>query len=200
MVLGREIKKYDDYKDNYLEIFKYVITKKSSTQRFPDNEEFGLKVVQKDIYNFKSKLFLLEQLENYDNKERVDVENLISNKTLTIEHIMPQKLKPIWRKSLGSNYEKIQEKYLHTLGNITLTGYNSKLSNKSFIEKRDMEKGFKESRLFLNKSLHSLGCWTEKEIINRANGLRDRALKIWTFPNSEYQSAEDNLKTFLSLF
>jgi uncharacterized protein with ParB-like and HNH nuclease domain len=197
MVMGREIKKYNNYKECYVEIFKYIITRKKLTLRFPDDEEFGLKIVQKDIYNLKSKnkLFLLEQLENYDNKERVDVENLINN-TLTIEHIMPQKLTPAWRDSLGSNYEIIQKKYLHTLGNITLTGYNSKLSNKSFIEKRDMEKGFKQSRLFLNKALHNLEYWNETEIINRANYLKDRALKIWTFPSSEYQSEEDNLKIF----
>jgi hypothetical protein len=198
MVMGREIKKYNDFKEYYVEIFKYIITRKKLTGRFPDDEEFGLKIVQKDIYNFKSKnkLFLLEQLENFDNKERVDIENLISNNTLTIEHIMPQKLTPVWRESLGSNYEAIQEKYLHTLGNITLTGYNSNLSNKPFLEKRDMEKGFKESRLFLNKALHSLEYWNEEEIINRANYLKDRALKIWTFPNSEYQAEEDNLKIF----
>ena len=198
MVMGREIKKYNDFKEYYVEIFKYIITRKKLTGRFPDDEEFGLKIVQKDIYNFKSKnkLFLLEQLENFNNKERVDVENLISNNTLTIEHIMPQKLTPIWRESLGSDYEAIHEKYLHTLGNITLTGYNSKLSNKSFLEKRDMEKGFQESRLFLNKVLQILEYWGEDEIINRANYLKDRALKIWTFPNSEYQSEEDNLKIF----
>jgi hypothetical protein len=59
-----------------------------------------------------------------------------------------------------------------------------------------MEKGFKQSRLFLNKALHNLEYWNEKEIINRANYLKDRALKIWTFPSSEYQSEEDNLKIF----
>jgi hypothetical protein len=196
MVMGREIKKYPDFKGHYVDIFKYIITRKKLSQRFPDDEEFELKIVQKDIYNFKNKLFLLEQLENFDNKERVDVENLISNNTLTIEHIMPQKLTPVWRELLGSDYETIHKKYLHTLGNITLTGYNSKLSNKSFCDKRDMKKGFRESRLFLNKSLHNLESWNEKDIINRANYLKDRALKIWSFTNSNYQSEEDNLKIF----
>jgi hypothetical protein len=196
MVTGREIKKYNDFKEHYVEIFKYIITRKKLSQRFPDDEEFELKIVQKDIYNFKNKLFLLEQLENFDNNERVDVESLISNNTLTIEHIMPQKLTPTWRELLGSDYEAIHKKYLHTIGNITLTGYNSNLSNKPFCDKRDMENGFKNSRLFLNKELHSLEYWTEKEIINRASYLKDRALKIWTFPKSKYQSEEDNLKTF----
>ena len=81
---------------------------------------------------------------------------------MTIEHIMPQTLTPIWRKSLGETFDLIHEKYLNTIGNITLTGYNSKMSNKPFSEKRDMDKGFKESRLFLNKRL-SMCCRTDNE-------------------------------------
>ncbi len=198
MVLGREIKKYKKYKENYVEVFKRVITKKRYSQRFPDDEEFSNKIINKDIYNFqnKNKLFLLEQLENYDNKERVDVEDLVSTNELTIEHIMPQTLTPSWRDSLGKNYNIIKEKYLHTLGNISLTGYNSKLSNKTFPEKRDMEKGFKESKLFLNKMLHNLNEWNEKSIIQRAELLRDKSLKIWEYPVNNYISEEDEAKLF----
>ncbi len=198
MVLGREIKKYDDYKDEYLEIFKRVITQKRYSQRFPDNEEFITKIITKDIYNFKNKnkLFLLEQLENFENKERVDVENLVATNELTIEHIMPQTLTPIWKNNLGEDYNLVHEKYLNSLGNITLTGYNSKMSNKSFIEKRDMEKGFKESRLFLNKMLSEINEWDEVTIIERANLLKTKALRIWEYPESSYKAIEDNLKIF----
>ena len=198
MVLGREIKKYDDYKENYLDIFKRVITQKSHSQRFPDNEEFTSKIISKDIYNFKNKnkLFLLEQLENFDNKERVDVEKLVSTNELTIEHIMPQTLTPIWRESLGKTFDLIHEKYLNTIGNITLTGYNSKMSNKAFSEKRDMHNGFKESRLFLNKRLSFIEKWNEDTIIDRANFLKDKALNIWEYPESNYQVVVDDLKVF----
>jgi uncharacterized protein with ParB-like and HNH nuclease domain len=198
MVLGREIKKYDDFKENYVDIFKRVITQKRYSQRFPKNEEFVLKIITKDIYNFKNKnkLFLLEQLENFDNKERVDVENLVSTNELTIEHIMPQTLTPIWRETLGEKYNLIHEKYLNTLGNITLTGYNSKLSNKPFLEKRDMEKGFKESRLFLNKMLADLSLCDEQSIIDRAHFLKEKALDIWEYPRSNYQSVKDELNVF----
>jgi len=198
MILGKEIKKYDNYKDNYLEIFKYIITKKRLSQRFPDDEEFASKLVIKDVYNLKSKnrLFLLEQLENFNNKEKVDIENLLSSNILNIEHIMPQKLNAKWRESLGKNYETIYEKYLHTIGNITLTGYNSKMSNKSFLEKRDMENGFKDSRLYLNQNLKYLDTWNEVTITNRANNLKNRALEIWSYPKTSYQSQEDKEKTF----
>ncbi|WGK68885.1 DUF262 domain-containing protein [Candidatus Haliotispira prima] len=198
MVLGRRIKKYSDYKDNYVEIFKRVITLKKSYQRFPDDDEFSSKILIKDIYNFKNKnrLFLLEQLENFENKERVDVENLVSTNELTVEHIMPQTLSPAWRESLGEKHAEIKERYLNTIGNITLTGYNSEMSNKVFSEKRDMNKGFKESRLFLNNMLSTLSKWDESTIKQRANNLKDKALLIWKYPESNYKLVDDNTRLF----
>jgi hypothetical protein len=109
---------------------------------------------------------------------------------------MPQTINAKWRDALGVNYEAVHDRYLHTLGNITLTGYNSKMSNKPFIEKRDMEKGFKGSRLFLNKSLHEIEKWDEDSINNRAQLLKERAMKIWTYPIGSYESEEDKLKLF----
>ena len=198
MVMGREIKKYDDYSDNYFEIFKHVITEKRYSQRFPDDDEFFQKMLSKDIYNFqsKNKLFLLEQLENFENREKVNVEELISNNELTIEHIMPQTLTPSWREALGSNYEKIKDTYLNTIGNITLTGYNSSMSNKPFQEKRDMKNGYKESRLFLNRYISELTEWNESTIKARAKVLVKRSIEIWNYPVSEYRFSEDELKLY----
>ena len=198
MVLGRDIKKHNDYKNNYLEVFKMVITQKSQSGRFPDDKEFTSKILTKDIYNFKNKytIFLLEQLENFENKERVNIEELVSSKELTIEHIMPQTLSAEWKNSLGAECEEIYEEYLNSLGNITLTGYNSKMSNKSFIEKRDMTQGFKESRLFLNRMLSEFDKWDKDSIIKRAAMLKDKSLKIWKYPHSEYQSIENKLESF----
>lgn len=199
MILGKEIEKHKNYKENYFEIFKYILIKKDLNQRFPDDKEFQSKIVSKDVYNLKGKnrIYLLEQLENYNNKEKVKVEELISNNTLTIEHIMPQTLTPDWKKELGENWIEIHEEYLHTLGNMTLTAYNSEYSNRSFIEKRDMkEKGFKDSRLFLNKYLSTIEEWNKENIKKRAEELRDRALKIWKRPSTEYVPKKDVNKIF----
>jgi uncharacterized protein with ParB-like and HNH nuclease domain len=198
MVMARDIKKYEDYKDNYLEIFKYIITQKKLSQRFPNDEEFSERIVKKDIYNFQSKnrLFLLEQLENHNNKERVDVENLLDSNDLTIEHIMPQMLTSSWKKSLGADYEIIHQKYLHTIGNITLTGYNSEMKNKPFIEKKTMSNGFENSHLFLNQSLSKVNIWREEEMLDRANILKERALEIWTYPSSTYTPIKNIKKIF----
>ncbi|GAA7659295.1 hypothetical protein ckin65_14010 [Helicobacter pylori] len=91
---------------------------------------------------------------------------------------------------MGENFEAIHEKYLHTIGNLTLTGYNSEYRNNSFQEKRDMEKGFKQSSLQLNQSLKKLEPFGEKEIEKRANDLADRALKIWTYPKLDAETLE----------
>lgn len=103
---------------------------------------------------------------------------------------MPQTLTPEWQRDLGENFEAIHEKYLHTIGNLTLTGYNNKYSNKSFQEKRDMEKGFKQSSLKLNQGLKGLEVFGEKEIEKRASDLADWALEIWTYPKLEAETLE----------
>lgn len=198
MTLGRDIKKYNDYRENYVNIFKYILKNKKLSQRFPNDDEFAEKLVSRDIYNLKNKnkYHLLQSLESYENREKVDVINLISDNTLTIEHIMPQTLSTTWKKSLGDNHKVIYDKYINTLGNITLTGYNSSYSNKSFLEKKDMDKGFNESRLYLNSYLKTVDKWTENEIQERANKLKDRSLKIWKFPELEYTPQEDMLNLY----
>lgn len=91
---------------------------------------------------------------------------------------------------MGENFQEIHDKYLHTIGNLTLTGYNSEYGNKSFQEKRDMEKGFKDSPLRLNQGLRDLESFGEEEIKKRANDLADWALKIWTYPKLDAETLE----------
>ena len=198
MNLCKEIKKIPSYKDNYVDILKYVLLNKKSSQRFPNEEEFKVKFLECDVYSWKSKnkVFLLEQLENYDNNETVDIENLINDNKLSIEHIMPQTLTPSWKNALGDNFNEIHTKYLGTIGNLTLTGYNSKMSNRSFVEKRDMEKGFKESRLRLNKYLSEIDEWNEDTIKVRAEKLFSVAAKIWSYPVVDYSFEDENSNTF----
>ncbi len=103
---------------------------------------------------------------------------------------MPQKLTEEWKRDLGENFQAIHDKYLHTIGNLTLTGYNPEYSNKSFQEKQGMEKGFKDSPLRLNQGLRDLESFGEEEIKKRANDLADLALKIWTYPNLDAEMLE----------
>ncbi|GAA9883576.1 DUF262 and DUF1524 domain-containing protein [Helicobacter pylori] len=171
-------------KDEYFKSLKAHFCYLTNNQRFPNNDEFKNLFITIDFYKkFKKKTkCFLERLENFDRKERVPTNEY------TIEHIMPQKLEEEWERDLGENFQEIHNKYLHTIGNLTLTGYNQKYGNKSFQEKQGMEKGFKNSPLKLNQSLkESFG---EEEIKKRANDLADLALKIWTYPNLDAETLE----------
>ncbi|GAA6922853.1 hypothetical protein HpHUE2_12000 [Helicobacter pylori] len=173
-------------KDEYFKSLKAHFCYLTNNQRFPNNDEFKNLFITIDFYKkFKKKTkCFLERLENFDRKERVPTNEY------TIEHIMPQKLEEEWERDLGENFQEIHDKYLHTIGNLTLTGYNQEYSNNSFQEKQGMEKGFKDSPLRLNQSLRDLESFGEEEIKKRANDLADLALKIWTYPKLDAETLE----------
>ncbi|GAA9993334.1 DUF262 and DUF1524 domain-containing protein [Helicobacter pylori] len=174
-------------KDEYFKSLKAHFGYLTNNQRFPNNDEFKDRLITIDFYNkFKKKTkCFLERLENFD-----DTKEPVNTQKCTIEHIMPQELTEEWERDLGENFQEIHDKYLHTIGNLTLTGYNQEYSNKSFQEKRDMEKGFKDSPLRLNQGLRDLESFGEEEIKKRANDLADLALKIWTYPNLDAETLE----------
>jgi predicted transport protein len=165
-------------KDNYLESVQAAFLLKDSYRRFPKDDEFWYEFTMKDVYNLRLRSHLLDKLENYDRKERVEVDGY------TIEHVMPQNenLSAQWKKELGDEWERVHAEYLHTIGNLTLTGYNSELSDHPFKEKREMPGGFKDSPIRLNHSLAKLEYWNEEQINQRAIKLADLALKIWKAP------------------
>ncbi|MBH0277334.1 DUF262 domain-containing protein [Helicobacter pylori] len=171
-------------KDEYFKSLKAHFGYLTEKQRFPNNDEFKKLFITIDFYNFQKKKYFFERLENFDTKEPVNT------KECTIEHIMPQTLTEEWKRDLGGNFQAIHDKYLHTIGNLTLTGYNQEYSNNSFQEKRDMEKGFKQSPLRLNQGLKDLESFDEKQIEKRANVLADWALKIWTYPKLDAETLE----------
>ncbi len=175
-------------KDQYLEsIEAHFLSLEKTTGKFPKDSEFKDSLITIDFYKLKKikKIkYFLERLENFDTKEPVDTQKC------NTEHIMPQTLTLEWERDLGENFKAIHEKYLHTIGNLTLTGYNPEYSNKPFQEKRDMENGFKQSPLRLNQSLKDLESFGEKEIEKRASDLADWALKIWTYPILEAETLE----------
>ncbi|GAA6860583.1 DUF262 and DUF1524 domain-containing protein [Helicobacter pylori] len=171
-------------KNEYFKSLKAHFGYLTEKQRFPKNDEFKNLFITIDFYKFKKNRYFFERLENFDRKERVYTHEY------TTEHIMPKKLTEEWERDLGENFQEIHDKYLHTIGNLTLTGYNPEYSNKSFQEKQGMEKGFKDSPLRLNQSLRDLESFGEEEIKKRANDLADLALKIWTYPKLDAETLE----------
>ncbi len=171
-------------KDRYLESIQAHLLGLLSQQRFPDDEEFRRDIQTRDLYNFRSRSYWLRRLENHGRKERVAVEEY------TVEHILPQNenLSAKWREALGTEWKRVQKDWVHTLGNLTLTGYNSDYSDRSFDEKRDLEekgqpKGFKHSPLQLNAGLGQLEKWTEDAIKTRAKKLANMAVGVWKAPS-----------------
>ena len=162
-------------KNDYLNSIYAHFYSLPSYRRFPSNEEFRLAFETKDLYNIYSRAYWLRKMENFGKKELVAVENY------TIEHILPQNpnLSAEWKNDLGDNWEEIQAKYLHTLGNLTLTGYNSEYSDKPFKEKKSMKGGFLQSPLTLNEKVREAEVWNELAILERAAFLSKRAIEIW---------------------
>ena len=124
--------------------------------------------------------YLLEALENYYHKEPID----LNTANYTIEHIMPQNIEHnlSWQQMLGEDWQEVHSLYLHTLGNLTITGYNAEMSNKSFVEKVNGKSGFKHSHLKLSESIAQCDVWNKKAIQRRTNILTDIILKIWKYP------------------
>lgn len=188
---------------NYLYSIQKSLLQRSGVQRFPRNTETINAFKEKDVYNIKPKnrTYLLERLENFQNNEPVVIEG---NSDITIEHIFPQNPDPKWKIELGQDeYNSIKENYLNTIGNLTLSGNNGKLSNKSFVEKRDMnidgkEQGYKFSRLWLNRDIKEKSIWNKSEIEKRAETIADRFLKIWALPDVqiELETTNDEVNIF----
>ena len=171
--LGREVDKR-----NYVESFEAALALMRSYRRFPDNGEFTREMVIKDLYNFRSRSYWLRKLENHDRKECVRIEEY------TVEHVMPQNedLSPDWQAELGDDWKQVHARYLHTLGNLTLTGYNPELSDRPFRAKRDMKGGFADSPIRLNRGLAKLEHWNESTIQARAAELAELATQVWAYP------------------
>lgn len=162
-------------KKAYLESIKAHLLGLKSYRRFPSDEEFKRELVVRDLYNFRSRSYWLRRFENFERKERVLVDEY------TIEHIMPQNnnLSSKWKEELGNEWQRVHETWLHTIGNLTLTGYNSEYSDKPFNQKRDMEGGFKYSPLRLNDGLGSVDKWNENSLQIRADKLAKIASRVW---------------------
>lgn len=181
-VLPREIGDAEDIPKKILD----VLTKKVRTQSFPRNEEFRSQFINADLYSAKLAKYTLAMLENVLNsKEKVSLTEQIS-----IEHIMPQTLSSTWRAELGKNFEQIHAQWLHTIGNLTLSGSNSELGNKTFSEKKTV---FAQSNFALSRDIVSFASWRVEQILERANKLADMALQIWSLP-LEYNATSDNVE------
>lgn len=181
----------------YVDVLIYILLKKEQSSIFPRDEKMKSWFAERQIYKMPRPMrtFIIERMENRDSKEQHDIVKLLSEDKITIEHIMPQTLSEKWKVALGDDWERIHEQYLHTMANLTLTGYNSQYSNLPFVEKRDMEKGFNDSAFRLNNDVKTCDKWTEDELIQRQGTLFNVALKLWPMPSTSFKPVERELET-----
>lgn len=182
--------------DEYYDSIAKALLKKKGNARFPSNEDLKTALYDKDLYNIqpKNRNYLFEMLENYNNREYVDT----NNEFITIEHIFPQTPSEEWNSDISpEDYFQFKEKYLNTIGNLTLSGNNGSLGNKSFKKKKEMnvdgnEQGYIYSRLWLNTYLKSIDNWTIAAFQERQSIIYERFIKIWAIPNIKFENTDDS--------
>ncbi|MCD7946358.1 MAG: HNH endonuclease family protein [Clostridiales bacterium] len=187
--LNREILRYDNTANDYVNKMIYTLRSKKESGRFPDDREFTQALATKQVYQMrgKYKAYLFERFENYGTVETKDVYTHLDNNVYSIEHIMPQHLTPAWTEALGPNYAEIHATWLHRLANLTLTGYNPSLSNNSFSEKRDAkEGGYRASGLKMNQKIARKDSWGLPELEERSAEMTERAKTIWAYPKTDF--------------
>lgn len=186
--LHKSVLKQKKDADSYSSVMIFQLEEKKLSSVFPKDGDFINGFSSKNIYfmRAKNKAYIFERLENGYSKERNDVIKNIEDGTLTYEHIMPQTLSQGWREILGNEADRIHEQWLHTISNLTLTGYNSKYSNRSFHEKKTMTDGFTKSGIRLNHYIAQFDKWTENELKLRKAELEKMALEIWKYPTTNY--------------
>lgn len=180
----------------YLESIERSLAHRTGTQRFPRDAEVVVNLKDKDMYNTKARtrLYFFDRLENYQNNEYVDV----SAPGITTEHIFPQNPDAAWKSLIaGEEYDALRDKYLNTIGNLTLSGNNGKLGNKPFADKKTMndeggEQGYIYSRLWLNRDLKQYEEWGVAQVEERANRIAERFLKVWPAPTIEITATTDS--------
>lgn len=188
--LHREIMNYmSDYpKVNYADIFSYILVNRSGDFRIPKDTEIKSAVENNPFYTQKNIYvkYILSSVDDRSNESKLLKQMSEGEIPLTIEHIMPQTLNSEWKKELGSEYEQIHQQYLHTLPNLTLTGYNSKYSNNSFPTKKNLEFGFNDSPLIINQYLKKIDIWDLNAIQKRTRWWLEQINKIWPTPTTSF--------------
>lgn len=173
----------DEGELNYREAFEAILLGESGTpRRMPDDEAFRTALSTRDCYAFRRAHYLLTTLENsHHSKDPIDFTHGVH----TIEHIMPRNAlaHESWRNMLGDDCEAVYERNVNRLGNLTLTAYNSELSDASFEEKKErVVGGYGNEYLSLSSELHDAAAWGEQQIEQRTQRLADEAVRVWPYP------------------
>lgn len=194
----RVLRLKDSSTSSYYSVLTYLL--ENMQTKFPDNTEFAEKFGEKDMYHQRSNIrsYVLDRLERKDNAETINVYNRLegvnrqpSEKPFSVEHIMPQKLTEAWIAELDVDQVtaiETHKKWVHTIANLTVTAYNSELSNAPFEKKK--EKVFNEGGIQLNEFIRQQPKWNEEKLKERRDLLVAVALNLWDYPATDYVPKE----------
>ena len=175
--------------EKYSDVFGYILVNKSGGLRMPKEPDISSAIKNNPIYTQRNHYinFVLSSVDD-ESKESALLRQIANGEIqLSIEHIMPQTLNESWIQSLGGNYEQIWQQYLHTLPNLTLTGYNSKYSNIDFSSKKTIENGFSQSPLLINQYIKNVKKWDKKALEDREKWWFGQIDKIWQIPRQAFR-------------
>lgn len=197
---------------DYVEVLRYILLNRIGQTRMPDDTEYENAIRTRDAY-YQRNSFLIYVLTAAEesSKEAVHTLHQISDGKLklTIEHVMPQTLaSKDWQAMLGDDFERIHRDYLHTLANLTLTGYNSEYSNRPYLEKMNLEVkdkktgevhkvGFADSKLPLNEWIARHDTWNEETLKERQDWWVKSLKKVWALPTTSFQPIEEDTSVYL---
>ncbi len=191
----REVSRMRPEGRTFTDVFAYSMSRRTGSGTFPTDQEFAEALRTADMYHFRAerRQYLFECLENLDSNDSRDIAARIETGNLTVEHIMPQTLTDAWRKELGEDAAEIHETWLHRLGNLTVTGYNSTYSNAAFAEKKTMKFGFDDSPFRLNREMRNSNTWTLAQLQERSERLVADAMAYWKYPETDFEPPRPQL-------
>ncbi len=179
--MSSEVEERINKGEGYVDAVTDYLMSRTGTGVFPRNEEFKKSFLETDMYSKNNRLskIILHTIEAKNHKEVVDIDQL------TVEHILPQTLTNEWNIELGKKAHEVHALYRNTIGNLTLTNYNSEMANKSFDDKKIY---YSKSNINLTRDLIHYKNWTEKEILDRGDKLFIYIKEIWPLPYDRYKS------------
>lgn len=192
-----EVTKLRKDDDTFADVFAWVLLRRTSSGRVPTDSEVRAALETRNMYNIKShwRNYIYDVLENGNSRDTRDVAQSLESGDISIEHIMPQTLSEEWKASLGPDAERVHGEWLHRIGNLTVTGYNSSYSNKPFAVKKATDKGFDSSPYRLNRRLKEAKTWGEAEMQQRTKDIVTAALGYWRMPTTTFTPPQVVLPT-----
>ncbi|RAV34496.1 hypothetical protein CWC39_02915 [Corynebacterium heidelbergense] len=172
----------------------YLLRRKDGTSgEFSNDEQFSERFLSRNFYNFRleNRRYLFECLENLDSKDIVDVASGIDAGDISIEHIMPQTRTKEWREELGPICEEIHKTWMHRIGNLTVTGYNSEYSNYTFARKKELPGGFDSSPYRLNSDVRDASRWDEATMKRRSQRMLQDAINYWPMIETDFEPVRE---------